>query len=293
VKRLLARHLYALAVGASLTAFLAARELALPLEAVVLAASVSTLLAGALLERVMPFEPAWRRSEGDTPTDAASAVVLIGLVDPALKAAMPVLAVAMLGMFDAPALLFPVEWPFFAQLTLALLWIELAKYWSHRWHHHSPALWWLHALHHGSRRLYWLNNFRFHPLNHAINSLASVLPLCLLGVPVEVLLGVAAITQPVLMLQHANLDLQSGWLNRVFSTNEVHRWHHSRLPQEANSNFGSALVLWDQVFGTYRPQAESQRRFEVELFGSSAGYPFTRSYPLQLASMFSPVCCKT
>jgi sterol desaturase/sphingolipid hydroxylase (fatty acid hydroxylase superfamily) len=31
---------------------------------------------------------------------------------------------------------------------------------------------------------------------------------------------------------------------------ELHRWHHSRLPQEANSNFGQNLIVWDVVFGT-------------------------------------------
>jgi sterol desaturase/sphingolipid hydroxylase (fatty acid hydroxylase superfamily) len=160
MKRFIARHLYAVAVGTSLSAFLAAREFGLPLEAVVLAASLAALLAGALLERVIPFEPAWRRPDGDTSTDATSAVVLLGLVDPALKAAMPLLAIATLRLFDAPGALFPIEWPFIAQVMLALLWVEFAKYWSHRWHHRSAALWWLHALHHGSRRLYWLNNFR-------------------------------------------------------------------------------------------------------------------------------------
>jgi len=291
VKRFIARHLYTIAVGASLAAFLTAREFGLPLEAVVVAASVVVLVAAALLERLLPFEPAWRRSDGDTTTDAASAIVLIGLVDPLLKAAMPVLAIAALRGVGTPWRAFPIGWPFMAQVLLALLWIEFAKYWSHRAHHRSPALWWLHALHHGSRRLYWLNNFRFHPLNHAINSLVSMLPLWLAGTPAEVLLGVAAISQPVLMLQHANLDLRSGWLNHVFSTNEVHRWHHSTQPHEANSNFGSALMLWDHVFGTFRHEAGRRRPVAVGLFGNGGGYPSARSYLQQLRSMFSPACC--
>ncbi len=75
------------------------------------------------------------------------------------------------------------------QVLAAMLWMEGAKYASHRWHHRSRALWWLHALHHSSRRLYSLNNFRFHPLNHAINQLVSIGPLLMLGVPADVLLA--------------------------------------------------------------------------------------------------------
>ena len=135
---------------------------------------------------VMPFDAAWNEPQGDTSTDAFSAAVLIGLVDPALKALMPVFALSLLRGLDAPWQVAALDAPFVLQVFAALLWIELAKYLSHRWHHRSPSLWWLHALHHGSRRLYWLNNFRFHPLNHAINSLASVLPLWLIGVPVDV-----------------------------------------------------------------------------------------------------------
>jgi ornithine lipid hydroxylase len=89
-------------------------------------------------------------------------------------------------------------------------------------------------MHHSSERLYTMNNFRYHPLNYTINFALSVFPLMLIGVPSEVLFGYMVITQPILMLQHANIDLRSGWLNYVVSTNELHRWHHSTQASEAN-----------------------------------------------------------
>lgn len=188
MRTLLTHHLYLLCVGGGLGAFLIGRALGWPLELIVVACSVMVLASGALLERVMPFEARWRIPHGDGRTDAVSAVTLIGLVDPAIKAALPVLAVALLpGSGTLP--LFPTGAPFLLQVLLALVWIEFAKYWAH---HTVTALWWLHALHHSSQRLYWLNNFRFHPLNHLLNALASMLPLWLIGVPTEVLLGAAA-----------------------------------------------------------------------------------------------------
>jgi len=52
------------------------------------------------------------------------------------------------------------------------------------------------------------------------------------------------------MFQHANIALQLGPLNWIFSMAELHRWHHSRTREEAHSNFGANLILWDVIFGT-------------------------------------------
>ncbi|WP_395400829.1 sterol desaturase family protein [Pseudoduganella sp. UC29_106] len=188
--------------------------------------------------------------------------------------------------------IFPSHWPFALQIAIAALLAEFASYWAHRLHHEHPALWWLHALHHGSERLYALNNFRIHPLNYAINYVFGIVPLLLIGTPQEVILGYFAVTYPVLMLQHANLPLQSGWFNYVFSTNEVHRWHHSRCAGEGDSNFGRALVLWDQVFGTFRYAPAGNDPAGVGLYVGSH-YPARASFLAQLSSMFLPTCCRS
>ena len=130
-------------------------------------------------------------------------------------------------------------------------------------------------------------------------------PLLVLGVPADVVLACLAITQPVLMLQHANVDLRSGWLNRVLSSNEAHRWHHSSRAAEANCNFGSALLVFDHLFGTYRaagsrtdtnasanPSAVAAPA-TLGLFSDAAHYPATAGYFRQLGSMFSPACCRS
>ena len=293
-RALLSRHVLWLAISGSVAAFMVARAHGGPLETVVLIASVIVLVLATALERFMPYRSDWNQPAGDTRTDLTSAAILVGAVDPLLKAVLPVGVVA---LWPAAAQVhwaagFRSEVPFVLQVLAALLWIELAKYLSHRWHHAQPGLWWLHALHHSSTRLYTLNNFRFHPLNHAINQLLAVGPLLLVGVPADVLLACLAITQPVLMLQHANADLRSGWLNRVFSSNEAHRWHHSSSAAEANCNFGSALLLWDHVFGTYRAVQADRGPASIGLFGDADHYPATRGYFEQFGSMLSPACCR-
>ena len=95
-----------------------------------------------------------------------------------------------------------------------------------------------------------------------------------IGVPGPVILGYFAVTLPVLVTQHANLPLRNGWLNLVFSTNEVHRWHHSARAGEGDSNFGRALVIWDQAFGTYRYQPAGNDPGRVGLYAGSSAPAF-------------------
>jgi sterol desaturase/sphingolipid hydroxylase (fatty acid hydroxylase superfamily) len=243
--------------------FLAVRHAGGNLELAVVIPSVLVLLAAALAERRMAYRSDWAASQGDLRTDATSAALLFAVVDPLLKWLLPVLVLALAGpqMMASGASMFTDGWPFWAQVLLAALVAEFTSYWSHRLHHSLPSLWWLHALHHGSRRLYWLNNFRIHPLNYAINYILGFAPLLLLGTPADVVFGYLALSYPVLMLQHANLPLRNGWLNYVFSTNEVHRWHHADNVQEGDRNFGRALVVtWCSAPSATAPGAMIPRR---------------------------------
>ena len=58
--------------------------------------------------------------------------------------------------------------------------------------------------------------------------------------------------------QHANMQMRIGPLNWVFSMAELHRWHHSRLVRESNTNYGCAIILWDRIFGTYSNGATTE-----------------------------------
>lgn len=291
-KTRLAGMLLPLSVAVSMLAFFTARAQGANLELVLTVTTVGILLLAIAAERLQPFRPDWNRSQGDTLTDLTSAGVLAALVDPLLKYFGPILMVGLYAYLplttETHAL---AALPFALQLTVVILLVEFMKYWLHRLHHAQPGLWWLHAMHHSSRRLYALNNLRFHPLNYSLNVLGSLLPLMLLGAPAELILAYLAFSQPVVMWQHANLDARHGLLNYLFSTNELHRWHHSTVSHEANRNYGNAIMLWDLVFRTFRYHKVDNAPHQVGLFSGSAHYPASASYWRQLSSMFSPVCC--
>jgi sterol desaturase/sphingolipid hydroxylase (fatty acid hydroxylase superfamily) len=62
------------------------------------------------------------------------------------------------------------------------------------------------------------------------------------------------------MFNHANVRMPlalDAALRKLIVTPDMHRVHHSILPNETNSNFGFNLSVWDRLFGTYRAQPEA------------------------------------
>ena len=204
-------------------------------------------------ELFLPHRRAWNRSHGDLRTDVFHAIVSgVGttqLARPLVNLLAAGLASWLATKVGSP--LWPLAWPLALQLALALVIAELPQYWWHRLEHERDALWRFHAVHHSAPRLYWLNAARFHPVDLLLLYVVGYLPLVALGCPGEVIFLFALFDSVFGMFQHSNIGVRLGGLNRIFSMAEPHRWHHSRTLAEANSNYGSNLLVWDLVFGTF------------------------------------------
>jgi len=203
-------------------------------------------------ERLLPFHRSWQRSYGDIHVDVGHLVVSGGVTLQILRPAMLALGVALGGWLSLVigAGVWPGEWPLVIQLVVALLIGEFFMYWVHRLTHEVDFLWRFHATHHSAPRLYFLNAVRFHPVDLAISNYAPFVPLVALGASPEVLALFALFSGVHGTFQHANIPLRLGPLNWFFSMAELHRWHHSRRLEEANTNYGQNLIVWDVVFGT-------------------------------------------
>jgi sterol desaturase/sphingolipid hydroxylase (fatty acid hydroxylase superfamily) len=238
------------------------------------------------LERVLPFHRSWLKSRGDIHVDLGHLVVSGGIGLELLRPLMLMLAVALGSAIAkiAPGGAWPVDWPLVPQLVLALVIGEFFMYWVHRWAHEWEWLWRFHAVHHSAPRLYFLNAARFHPVDLAISNFAPFVPLVALGAGPEVLALFALFSAVHGVFQHANLPLKLGPLNWFFSMAELHRWHHSRVLDEANTNYGQNLIVWDVVFGTRFLPADREPPEDIGLTGLAA---FPMDYLGQLASPFT------
>ncbi|WP_432728024.1 sterol desaturase family protein [Variovorax sp. W6] len=256
-------------------------------------AYLSLALAIAACERWMPHEPLWLKDDGETPCNLAHTLLTKGLAQTvaALTASVPLAAAMAMSAVHASSGPWPAHWPLAAQVVLALLVAEFGLYVAHRSAHQWPLLWRFHALHHSVRRLWVLNTGRFHFVDSIFKALLGQLPLYLLGAPLAVFMWVGAVTAVTGLLTHCNIEMRTGWLDHVFSTPALHRWHHSKVLAEGNRNYGENIVLWDQLFGTWynpprRPPADIgidgriARRFLTQLV-----QPFTASGVRQIMGM--------
>ena len=147
--------------------------------------------------------------------------------------------------------IWPDHWPLWVQVPVALIIAEFGSYWWHRASHELPWLWRFHQLHHSPSRLYWLNATRFHYLDVTLLQVCAVLPLLLLGAGETVVLFVTLFSIFHGYWQHGNTVQSLGPLNFVLSNAELHRWHHNARPEISNHNYGSNLIVWDLLFGTF------------------------------------------
>jgi sterol desaturase/sphingolipid hydroxylase (fatty acid hydroxylase superfamily) len=204
------------------------------------------------LERTLPYEKAWLKPDGQTFANLAHTLLNKGAVQ------ILVAVTAVLGLASAaepqrqtwPSL-WPADLPMVIQVGLGLLLAEFGLYWAHRLAHEWALLWRFHAVHHSVTRLWVVNTGRFHFVDTAVSVVFSQAILFAIGAPVIVLLWVSAFTAFVGILTHCNIEMRFGPLSYIFNTPELHRWHHSMVPDEGNTNYGENLMAFDQVFGTF------------------------------------------
>ena len=160
---------------------------------------------------------------------------------------------------------------------------DLGFFLAHLALHRVPWLWAFHKVHHSAEVLVPLTVFRRHPVDILFEGLVSgtVLGVAYGGlaylagyVPSGYLIaGVNAVFFVVVLagfnLQHANVWLSFGPLDRLFISPAAHQIHHSRAPEHADRNFGNLLSIWDRVLGTYT--SVSNRHRPALRFGVGGG----------------------
>lgn len=220
-----------------------------------------------IAELCLPYEPQWNRPLGDRRRD-----VLHALVNESLNA-LGLLALPLLTAWLAIEGAWPRAWSLGAQLLLAIVIADAGITLMHYASHRIAALWRLHAVHHSVQRLYGFNGLMKHPLHQMLEATAGLLPLILLGIPVEVAMLLALAIAVQLLLQHSNVDMRLGPLRRVFAWAPVHRFHHMKYGRAGDVNFGLFFNLWDWLLGTAF-YTEDYRMGEGDLgIGSRPDFP--------------------
>jgi sterol desaturase/sphingolipid hydroxylase (fatty acid hydroxylase superfamily) len=153
-----------------------------------------------------------------------------------------------------PALFqFFTSWPVIA-FALNFMALDLADYWRHRLSHRYG--WWygIHSLHHAEDQMTFWSDERSHVLEDAITYVWLITVGLTIGVPSFQFPFLILTLRFLGSLSHTNTRISYEWLGRlIFVSPRFHRTHHAlRAAGRRNSNFGTALSLWDVIFGTVR-----------------------------------------
>jgi sterol desaturase/sphingolipid hydroxylase (fatty acid hydroxylase superfamily) len=144
-----------------------------------------------------------------------------------------------------------------AGIAIGIVLLDLAIYLQHVMFHAVPLLWRFHRMHHADLDFDVTTGVRFHPIEIILSMGIKLAVVVVFGVSAASLLIFEVLLNATSMFNHANLSLPRE-LDRVFRwavvTPDMHRVHHSIVPEETNSNFGFNLPWWDRLFGTYRAQ---------------------------------------
>jgi sterol desaturase/sphingolipid hydroxylase (fatty acid hydroxylase superfamily) len=140
---------------------------------------------------------------------------------------------------------------------ISVIVMDLVIYLQHVMVHAVPVLWRVHRVHHADLDYDVTTGARFHPIEIILSMGIKFATILLLGPPIVAVIIFEVVLNAMAMFNHANVRLPVGLdrqLRKLIVTPDMHRVHHSVEDDEANSNFGFNLSVWDRVFGTYRDQ---------------------------------------
>ena len=127
---------------------------------------------------------------------------------------------------------------------------DFVYYLYHRAMHEVRLLWCFHLVHHSSP---WMNLTTAGRLNW-LGPLISpffYLPLVLLGLPVELVLGSMMLNLLYQFFLHTEAVGRIPLVEGILNTPSAHRVHHASDAPYLDTNYGGVLMVWDRLFGTY------------------------------------------
>ncbi len=227
------------------------------------------------------------------------ALVVIDII--VLRLTFPILAVglAIIAQERGWGLFNLIEAPAWVAVLVSIIVLDLVIYLQHVMFHAVPALWRLHRMHHADLEFDVTTGLRFHPIEIVLSMGIKLAMVLVLGPPAVAVLIFEVLLNATAMFNHSNVRLPlvvDRLLRLIMVTPDMHRVHHSILPEETNSNFGFNLPWWDRLLGTYRAQPAAghdamtigieQFRTQRDLWldrmlvqpvkGPASGYPINR-----------------
>jgi sterol desaturase/sphingolipid hydroxylase (fatty acid hydroxylase superfamily) len=199
---------------------------------------VAAIVFATVVERIIPYQPAWNEERGEFGRDLIHALVNVAII------------IFLVLVIRPGHALWPASLPIWAQFLLSVLIVDAGLTFAHVLSHRVDWLWRIHATHHAPTRMYGFNGLLQHPAHQAFEIIGGGGLLIALGMPHEIglLVGFAVVVQFV--LQHSNADMRIGPFAWLLAVAPAHRRHHLRELEAHGINYGFFTVVWDYLMRT-------------------------------------------
>lgn len=146
-------------------------------------------------------------------------------------------------------------------LAALFIGVEFCYYWFHRASHRVRWLWATHAVHHSATHFNLSAAIRLGWTGQLTGAFVFFLPLAWIGFHPIAITATIALGLLYQFFLHTSLNVDLGPLEWVLNTPTHHRVHHASNDNCLDRNYGSTLIIFDRLFGTFAdaPRAEPLR----------------------------------
>ena len=135
--------------------------------------------------------------------------------------------------------------------------LDFTIYLQHVIFHAIPLFWRIHRMHHIDLDIDVTTGVRFHPIEIILSLVIKFSVIISVGIPALAVIIFEVLLNSTSMFNHGNVKMPlilDKFIRWIIVTPDMHRVHHSDIPNETNSNFGFNFSIWDRIFGTYTAQ---------------------------------------
>jgi len=140
--------------------------------------------------------------------------------------------------------------PWWLQLVTVLLCADLVQYAVHRAYHEVPFLWRFHSVHHSVENMDWLAGSRQHIFELILTRCFVLTPIFVLGFDKSVIDAYIIIVGFQAVFNHANVNINIGWLRYIIVTPQFHHWHHASDRAAIDRNYAAHFSFIDYLLKT-------------------------------------------
>lgn len=159
------------------------------------------------------------------------------------------------------------------QPVLFFIVLDLKHYLEHRFMH-IPKLWELHSYHHSATEFTIFTNARGHLLEASVYAFFTAIFFAIMGSPLHQIFWVYFFREIYAYILHSDIKSKLGWVGQwILISPPAHKLHHSIKKEDYGRNFGTLLVWWDKLLGTYKePTAEEIKIGLIDNYQNETNY---------------------